>query len=78
MNLCKYKDKFGKPNEGVHSYRIFNLAIVDFSLTALLALFLSKYFVISFLYSFGGLMIIALGFHIAFCVPTTLTKLVMD
>ncbi len=27
--LCKYKNIFGAPNTGVHSYRIFNIAIVD-------------------------------------------------
>jgi hypothetical protein len=29
MELCKYKDMFGKPGEGAHSYRILNIAIVD-------------------------------------------------
>lgn len=29
MSLCEYKDIFGIPNEGVHSYRLFNIAIVD-------------------------------------------------
>jgi hypothetical protein len=27
--LCKYKDMFGKPNTGVHKYRLFNIAVVD-------------------------------------------------
>ena len=27
--LCKYKDIFGKVGEGLHSYRLFNIAIVD-------------------------------------------------
>jgi hypothetical protein len=26
---CPFKDVFGKPNEGVHSYRLFGVAIVD-------------------------------------------------
>ena len=29
ISLCKYKDIFGKPNEGVHSTRIFGLAFWD-------------------------------------------------
>ena len=33
LEFCKYKDLFGKPGEGVHSYRIFNIAIVDVILT---------------------------------------------
>jgi len=31
--LCKYKDIFGKPNEGVHPYRFLNLALVDIIVT---------------------------------------------
>ena len=37
MGLCKYKDIFGKPNEGVHKYRLFNIAIVDMSFTIIAA-----------------------------------------
>ena len=31
--LCKYKDVLGKPKQGLHKYRIFNIAIVDVLLT---------------------------------------------
>jgi hypothetical protein len=31
--LCQYKNIFGEVNKGVHSYRIFNIAIVDVLLT---------------------------------------------
>jgi hypothetical protein len=44
MDLCKYKNFFGKPGEGAHSYRIFNIAIVDLGLTILVAYILSFYF----------------------------------
>jgi hypothetical protein len=27
--FCKYKNIFGEEGKGVHSYRIFNIAIVD-------------------------------------------------
>lgn len=37
FDLCKYKDILGRPNEGVHSFRIFNIAIVDVLLTILAA-----------------------------------------
>ena len=29
MELCKYKNIFGLPNEGIHSYRFLNLAIIN-------------------------------------------------
>ena len=33
--LCQYKDALGEVGKGVHSYRIFNIAIVDVLLTIL-------------------------------------------
>ena len=33
MSLCEYKDYFGALGKGVHSYRIFNFAIVDVIMT---------------------------------------------
>lgn len=81
--LCKYKDMFGKPNEGVHSIRLFNIAIVDLGLTLVIAYIIKKQ---NFNYlkdiSFGVLFLclIALSIivHRIFCVDTTLTKLVFE
>jgi len=33
MSLCEYKNYFGESGKGVHSYRIFNIAIVDVIMT---------------------------------------------
>jgi hypothetical protein len=45
--FCKYKNIFGKVGEGAHSYRIFNIAIIDvistFILAFLINLFIPKY-----------------------------------
>lgn len=75
LNLCQYKNIFGKPNEGVHRFRILDLAIFDVLLTILLGLLLSKLFKISTL---SGI-VIAFGlgiiFHKIFCVETTLNKM---
>ena len=74
--LCKYKDIFGKVGEGVHSYRVFNIAIVDVLLTILGAfiihLFLPKYKFITILLS---LFISGIILHRIFCVRTTIDKL---
>ena len=75
MTLCKYKDIFGKPNEGPHSYRIFNIAIVDTVLTIILGYFISKFFKLKLLYVLISLFILAIIMHKLFCVETTLTKL---
>lgn len=83
--LCKYKDFFGEPNKGVHSYRIFNIAIVDMLLTIIAAFIISLLYVKiykanslykAFLITFLILFIIGIGMHKLFCVETTLTKLV--
>ena len=76
MNLCKYKDIFGKPNTGVHSYRIFNIAIVDVLLTILvafiIALLIKKPFWIVLLILF----LLGIILHHLFCVRTTIDKLI--
>ncbi len=80
MNLCKYKDIFGKPGQGVHKYRLFDIAIIDVIFTIAGAYYMHKlvkksypkikfYQVLIFLFIFG---IIA---HRAFCVRTTIDKL---
>jgi hypothetical protein len=75
MDLCKYKNIFGKPNEGVHSYRIFNLAIVDIIATLIAAFLISYFFKISFFYTSIFLFILGILFHKLFCVKTTIDKI---
>jgi len=75
MSLCKYKDIFGKPNEGPHSYRIFNIAIVDTGLTIIIGYFIAKYFKLKLLYVLITLFILGTVVHKLFCVETTLTKI---
>ena len=77
MSLCKFKDIFGKPNEGPHSYRIFNIAIVDAGLTIIIGYFIAKYFKLNLLYTLIGLFILGTIVHKLFCVETTLTKMLL-
>ncbi len=77
MSLCKYKNIFGKPNEGIHSYRILNIAIVDLLATILGAYILSffiknvnVYIIFIILFLLGQLL------HKLFCVETTISKLI--
>jgi len=76
--LCPYKDILGKPNTGVHSYRILNIAIVDVIATLLLAIIISFISKQNVLLIFCILIIISLFIHKLFCVDTTLTKLVFN
>ena len=50
-NLCKYKDALGVPGKGIHSYRLFNVAIVDVLMTLVAALIISYIFKKSFLWT---------------------------
>jgi hypothetical protein len=71
VNLCKYKDLLGKPNEGIHSYRIFNIAIADLLMTVLFALFLSYILKYSFIIILIILLLLGIILHRVFCVHTT-------
>jgi hypothetical protein len=81
MNLCKYKNIFGKPGEGVHKYRLFNIAIIDVVFTIIGAYFLhkkinKKYSRIEFYQVLIFLFICGIIAHRAFCVRTTVDKLI--
>lgn len=73
--LCQYKDLLGKPNQGAHAYRIFNIAIVDLLLTILASLILSKWLKINFLICLICLIILSIIIHTIFCVKTTINVL---
>ena len=75
MDLCKYKNLFGEPKKGIHSYRLFGIAIVDVIETILGALLFSYIFNYSFLYTTIVFFIIGIILHTLFCVRTTVDKL---
>jgi hypothetical protein len=74
--LCKYKDALGKPKQGLHKYRIFNIAIVDVLLTIagayIIYIFNPK---ISFFIILFCLFVLGIVLHRIFCVRTTVDKL---
>ena len=71
--FCKYKNIFGKVNEGLHSFRIFDIAIIDVLLTFFTAFIIKKfnskynYYIILLL-----LFILGIFLHRIFCVKTTI------
>ena len=75
INLCNYKDIFGKPGQGVHSFRIFNIAIVDVLLTILAAYILSIFTNYKLVYTILFMFILGIISHRLFCVKTTIDKL---
>lgn len=77
MNLCEYSDIFGKVGKGIHSYRLYNIAMIDLVLTIILSWIISKYYEYNIFIVFGILIIISIIIHRLFCVRSTLTMLVM-
>jgi mannose/fructose/N-acetylgalactosamine-specific phosphotransferase system component IID len=74
--FCKYKNALGKPKQGLHKYRIFNIAIVDVLLTIACAyifyLFNPKF---NFFVILLCLFVLGIILHRLFCVRTTVDKL---
>lgn len=68
--FCKYRHIFGKEREGIHSIRIFDIAIIDVLLTILTAYFISVYFKYNFIIILLLLFVFGIILHRIFCVKT--------
>jgi uncharacterized membrane protein len=75
MDLCKYKNALGIPGKGIHSYRLFGVAIADVIMTIIGALLISFFFKTNFLYTLITLFLLGIFLHRFFCVRTTIDKL---
>lgn len=74
--FCEYKNILGKVGTGLHSYRLFNLAIVDVILTILLAYFIYRLIPnYSFFIILISVFLLGIILHRIFCVRTTIDKL---
>ena len=78
LNLCKYKNIFGEPKKGIHSYRIFNIAIIDVILTIIFGIVISYYTKIKKIYCIIFLFILGIIFHYLFCVNTTINNFIYN
>jgi hypothetical protein len=75
MDLCKYKNILGEPGKGIHSYRLFGVAIADVIMTIIAAALISYFFKYSFIATLITLFILGIVLHKLFCVRTTIDKL---
>ena len=76
MNLCQYKDALGVPKTGIHSYRLFGVAIVDVLFTVIGAVLIAYFFRLSYVWTTVVLFLVGMGFHRLFCVQTTVANLI--
>jgi len=81
MSLCKYKNIFGELNKGIHSIRLFNIAIFDI-LSTIIGGILIQIFLLQICHIYIELIIIlillfviGILMHRLFCVRTTIDKL---
>ena len=73
--LCPYKHLLGKPGTGIHSYRLFNIAIIDVFVVLIFAHFLCILFPRVPKYIFYiGIFVVGILVHRLFCVRTTIDK----
>lgn len=78
MPLSDYKDIFGKPKEGGHAYRIFDIAIVDVILTIVGGYIIAYSFNWSKTKTIIGLFILGIFLHRLFDVKTTVDKIIFN
>ena len=77
LYFCKYKNIFGKPNEGLHKYRILDIALIDLIFTIILGKAIQFYIIPKTNIYLILMMCFILGIfmHRIFCVRTTIDKL---
>lgn len=78
FNLYQYKDIFGKINTGVHSYRILNVAVVDFFGTIIIAYGIAKFFNYELYQVLIIAFILGIILHRIFHVKTTVDKILFQ
>lgn len=74
MSFCEYSNLFGEPNTGVHSTRLFGIAIYDFVFTVIAVIILSWLFGISFWCLLIIVLLLGVILHRMFCVRTAVDK----
>lgn len=84
MSLCDYKNIFGEVNTGIHTVRIFNIAIFDVLGTIIVGILLQFFLlrIFSFYIDLTLILVVLFGLgillHRLFCVRTTIDKLLFS
>ncbi len=75
INFCQYKHMLGDPGEGVHRFRILNIAVVDVILTLFLAYAISHFSGFSLYYVVPAVFFLGIILHRLFCVRTQIDQI---
>lgn len=74
---CPYSKSLGEPGKGLHSIRLFDIAIIDVALTFVLAYMVRKFILlqVNFCTILIGCFILGIILHRLYCVRTTVDKI---
>ena len=75
LDLCKYKNLFGKPGEGLRKYRILDIAIYDTSIVIIIGILFSYFTGYNIWLTLAVLFVSGIILHRMFCVRTGVDKL---
>ena len=67
---CQYKYIFGVPGKGVHSYRFLDTAIIDYIVSIMIAMLITKATKIPLVLTTIGVLVLGIILHFAFCMKT--------
>lgn len=73
--FAKYKDIFGKPREGAHGIRLFDIAIVDLIMTIIAGALLSEWLGYNAVVVIIFLLLLSVPVHMLFGVETGVIKM---
>lgn len=78
LDLCKYKNLFGKPSEGLRKYRILDIAIYDTAVVIVIGLLISYFTGYNIWLTLAVLFVSGIIAHRMFCVRTGVDKLLFS
>ena len=74
MSLCAYKNVFGVPRSGIHSWRFLDTAMVDYLGTIGLAMIFTRVTKVPLVLSTILMFVLGIVLHWVFCVETNAVK----
>ena len=78
VNLCPYRYIFGISGKGIHSYRLYDVAILDVGVTLICAVLIAYMFSFPYLWTILVVFILGIFFHRMFYVRTTVDKILFS
>jgi len=75
IDLCKYKDLFGIPGQGIHAFKIYGISVWDTLITIACALVIAWTTGWGYWQTIIGVFLLGIVVHKLFCVRTAVDKM---